>query len=184
MDYEEEYLETEEEFYPDELEEEEEVEEVEEEEVEEEELERELEKPEELADIEVKYEEEEEIEEAEQLIEEREREEEFENLQNFQMLSHDMDDTVSITICPPDDRRTSHRLSQSEMTAAIVYRSVQIEKNPKVFTDNIVGLTSPIEMAKQELRDRKCPLVLRRFISPTFCEDWNINEMIHPMSNA
>lgn len=177
MEYEEDYNEPEEIYeYEDEIEEE-----LEEEEEPEEEIEIE-EKPEEIIlDIIDKEEKEEEV---EQLIEEKDKDIEFENLQNFQVLSPDMDTTLTIMICPPDDRRTSHRLAQAEMTAAVVYRSAQIEKNPKVFTDNIVGLTNPIDMAKQELKDRKCPLTLRRFITPTFCEDWNINEMIHPMSNA
>lgn len=178
MDYEEDYVEPEELYeYEDDIEEE--LEEEEEEEAEE--VEAEEKSEEEAIEIEDK---EEEIEEVEKTTEEKEQDAEFENLQNFQVISPDMDSTVTITICLPDERRTSHRLAQAEMTAAIVYRASQIEKNPKVFTDNVVGLTNPIEMARQEMKDRKCPLILRRFISPTFCEDWNINEMIHPMSNA
>lgn len=159
-------------------------EEIEEEEAAEEvEVEGEVEAEDVLLPAEIEDEKEEQNEILEIEIQKQDRSKEFSSLSNFQILSPDHNSTVSITICPPDERRTSHRLGQAEMTAALIYRATQIEKNPKVFTD-VTGLTDPIEMAKKEFRDRKCPLTLRRFISPTYCEEWNVNEMVHPMSNA
>jgi len=91
--------------------------------------------------------------------------------------------TQEIIIIKNEDRTTSHMLSKTEMTEAVSIRCAQIQKNPIVFVD-IEGMDDPIAMAKKEINERKCPLVLRRFIghynNSDYYEYWDINEMTRP----
>lgn len=97
-------------------------------------------------------------------------------------------DHRKVIIVEPNDRITSNVLQLMEASNIIAKRAAQIEQDARVFTD-VTGLHDPIEMAKKELKDRKCPLILRRRIcrKPTqdgnfdvICEDWNVREMTLP----
>lgn len=88
-----------------------------------------------------------------------------------------------IIVVKDENRVTSHMLSKTEITEAVSIRCAQIQKNPIVFVD-IEGISNPIIMAKKEINERKCPLILRRFIgrynSRDYYEYWDINEMSRP----
>lgn len=87
-----------------------------------------------------------------------------------------------IYIVPPNERITSEKMSEYEIAEIINYRAVIISKGGVVYTD-VQGFTDPIEMAKKEMIDRKCPLYLKRMIGhdehKIYCEKWSINEMIY-----
>lgn len=92
-----------------------------------------------------------------------------------------------IVIVHPDDRRTSDILSKFEMTEIISIRATQISQFNNAMVD-IAGLTSPIDIAKRELMNRMCPLMLRRMVGELknektgvlelYAEDWCPNDMI------
>ena len=106
-------------------------------------------------------------------------------ISEFDFIYSKSADTPSreIIVVKNEDRITSHMLSKTEITEAVSIRCAQIQKNPVVFVD-IDGITDPIVMAKKEINERKCPLVLRRFIgrykSNDYYEYWDINEMTRP----
>ncbi len=78
-----------------------------------------------------------------------------------------------------DERITSDVLSKYEIVELISIRATQISKGDKPFTD-VESLRDPIEMAKKELYDNKCPLLVKRGIGNNMFEYWNPNHMSKP----
>jgi DNA-directed RNA polymerase I, II, and III subunit RPABC2 len=79
----------------------------------------------------------------------------------------------------PADRVTSEVMSKFELCEVISIRARQLEICDKVFTD-IADLTNPLDIARKEIRDRKCPLDIIRMITETIAERWHVNEMAIP----
>lgn len=95
---------------------------------------------------------------------------------------HHTENNDLINIVPANERITSEKLSDYETAEIINYRALCISKGGKVFT-NVEGLDNPIEMAKKELIDRKCPLYIKRTIGcnnkgELFVEKWSPNECV------
>lgn len=89
-----------------------------------------------------------------------------------------------VVVVPEDERVTDCRLQRGEMALVVAVRASQIAKGSAVFTD-VGGLRDPVEMAKKELYDRQCPLVLRRAVGATpagepVVEDWCVRTMVLP----
>lgn len=90
-----------------------------------------------------------------------------------------------IKIVPDDKRLTLPYLNEFEMTNIVSCRAASIEEHNDCFVDTI-GLDDPISQAKRELMERKCPLLLRRYVGDKLVdnvivehyEDWDPNEMI------
>lgn len=40
------------------------------------------------------------------------------------------------------------------------------------------GETDPLEIAQKELRERKIPIIIRRFLPDGSFEDWSIDELV------
>jgi len=87
------------------------------------------------------------------------------------------DNIKRIKLVPYEKYKTSHQLTEYEMVEIVSLRASEIERGSPVFVD-ITGLTNPIDMAKKELYERKCPLILRRFVDTVNYEDWDINMML------
>jgi len=79
-------------------------------------------------------------------------------------------------VVPPHMRRTSHRLSMAERTNLIGTRATHISMGGPVFVD-INNLTSAIDIATKELKNRKFPFNLERQLNPHEIEYWDPNEM-------
>ncbi len=79
----------------------------------------------------------------------------------------------------PEDRVTSEVMTRFELCEIISIRAKQLEKGYKVFTD-IGDLTDPIDIARKEVLDKKCPLSIRRMITDKVGEKWQVNEMAIP----
>lgn len=86
---------------------------------------------------------------------------------------------LNIYVMPSNQRITSEKLSEYEIAEIINIRAVSISNGGVVFT-NVDGLSDPIEMAKKELIDRKCPLYIKRQVGMNstgiFIEKWSPNE--------
>ncbi len=92
-----------------------------------------------------------------------------------------------IIIINPTKRQTSDILSRYEMTEIISIRSTQIAQFNNPMVDS-TGLSNPVDIAKRELMNRMCPLMLRRMVGELknektgilelYAEDWCPNEMI------
>jgi hypothetical protein len=104
----------------------------------------------------------------------------------------DEPDCEIIIVVPRGKRRTSHMMSLSEYTEAISLRAEQISADGVSGTmlDSIPhGATTAREIAIAEIRARRCPLKIRRFVGSALCADgtiknyaeiWSPNEMTHP----
>lgn len=94
-----------------------------------------------------------------------------------------------IIVVAPENRRTSSMMNRFELTEAISIRTAQLAARPTAMTDTS-GLDNPCDMAKKEISDGKCPLILRRAIAHkedkatnrmiTIVEDWDVNKMSKP----
>lgn len=84
-----------------------------------------------------------------------------------------------IRITPRDRRITSEIMTLFEYCEVIGIRSLQIEKGSPIFTD-AGDLTSPSEIARKELFDRKCPLMITRSTGRFEAEEYSVNEMGFP----
>lgn len=93
-----------------------------------------------------------------------------------------------IIIIDPNRRRTSNVMTEYELTEAISIRSTQIEQRNIVLTD-VTGLDNAEDMAKKEINDGKCPLILRRKVGEIrkngklteYYEYWDVNTMSKPV---
>jgi DNA-directed RNA polymerase subunit K/omega len=83
------------------------------------------------------------------------------------------------TIVKDEQRITSDVLSKYELVELINIRATQISKGNRVFTD-ITGLRDPVSMAKKEIYDNQCPLLVKRHLGNNLYEIWNPNEMPKP----
>ncbi len=87
-------------------------------------------------------------------------------------------------IIPEEQRITSQILTLEEFTEAVGIRATQIERGAPVFTD-VTGYSDPIEMAKKEIFDGRCPLKLVREMkqleNSRWVEVWKINDMTIPI---
>lgn len=82
-------------------------------------------------------------------------------------------------IIADEDRVTSDVLSKYEIVELINIRATQISKGNRPFTD-VKGLRNPNDMAKKEIFDNQCPLLIKRHIGNNKYEIWNPNEMSKP----
>lgn len=76
----------------------------------------------------------------------------------------------------PEDRITSEVMTKFEYCEVVSIRSKQIENGGSAFT-SIGELTDPIEIAKKEIADKKCPLDVIRGITDKLFERWHVNEL-------
>lgn len=86
---------------------------------------------------------------------------------------------TEIVFLDPVNRVTSECMTRFEYTEIISQRAKQIENGGPCFTDTD-GISDPIEMAKKELCDKKCPLNIIRPITNFVAEKWSVNEMAIP----
>jgi DNA-directed RNA polymerase I, II, and III subunit RPABC2 len=83
----------------------------------------------------------------------------------------------------PENRITSEVMTKFEYCQVIGIRAKQLEDYDNPFTD-VGDISDPIEMAKKEIMDKKCPLSIIRVRTTngttTIAEKWQVNEMAIP----
>ena len=79
----------------------------------------------------------------------------------------------------PKDRITSEVMTRFELCEVISIRAKQLETGRKIFTE-VGNITDPIEIAKKEILDKKCPLSIVRMLTDKVAEKWHVNEMAIP----
>lgn len=86
-----------------------------------------------------------------------------------------------VKIVPHDQHITSNMLSVYEMTKAVGIRAQQIQRTGITFVTKPVS-DDPIMMARQEMNERKCPLLIMRNIDAEgeYVEIKRVNEMERP----
>lgn len=100
------------------------------------------------------------------------------------MLDHDEPDRISILQGPgqgqavqPSKRITTPYLTKYERARVLGTRALQIAMCAPVMVE-LEGLTDPLKIAMKELKARKIPMIIRRFLPDGSFEDWSIDELI------
>ena len=75
------------------------------------------------------------------------------------------------------ERVTTRYLTKYERARVLGTRALQISMNAPVMVD-LDGETDPLRIAEKELRERKIPIIVRRYLPDGSHEDWGIDELI------
>jgi DNA-directed RNA polymerase I, II, and III subunit RPABC2 len=86
-------------------------------------------------------------------------------------------DMVVSTGTAPSERITTRYLTKYERARVLGTRALQISMNAPVMVD-LDGETDPLRIAEKELRERKIPIIVRRYLPDGSHEDWSIDELI------
>jgi len=68
-------------------------------------------------------------------------------------------------------------LTKYERARVLGTRALQISMNAPVLVD-LDGETDPLKIAEKELRERKIPIIIRRYMPDGSHEDWAVDELI------
>ena len=75
------------------------------------------------------------------------------------------------------ERITTRYLTKYERARVLGTRALQISMNAPVMVD-LEGETDPLKIAMKELREKKIPIIIRRYLPDGSYEDWAIDELI------
>ncbi|KAF1991906.1 RNA polymerase Rpb6 [Aulographum hederae CBS 113979] len=78
---------------------------------------------------------------------------------------------------PNEKRVTTPYMTKYERARVLGTRALQISMNAPVLVD-IEGETDPLQIAIKELREKKIPLIIRRYLPDGFYEDWSCEELL------
>ncbi|MCJ1272432.1 DNA-directed RNA polymerases I II and III subunit RPABC2 [Puttea exsequens] len=78
---------------------------------------------------------------------------------------------------PGDKRSTTPYMTKYERARVLGTRALQISMNAPVLVD-LEGETDPLQIAIKELREKKVPLVVRRYLPDGWYEDWTCEELL------
>ncbi|MCJ1286655.1 DNA-directed RNA polymerases I II and III subunit RPABC2 [Xylographa opegraphella] len=76
-----------------------------------------------------------------------------------------------------DKRSTTPYMTKYERARVLGTRALQISMNAPVLVD-LEGETDPLQIAIKELREKKIPLVVRRYLPDGWYEDWTCEELL------
>lgn len=99
---------------------------------------------------------------------------------------YDVKDTIDIIkekiskLIPRNERKTSHIMTIYEKTRLLGIRTQQIDMGCEPLIDTSKGFTESLQIAEQELKEKKMPLIIRRFLPNGDYEDWEVDEMVIP----
>ncbi|EER96335.1 hypothetical protein BDA96_02G135600 [Sorghum bicolor] len=74
-------------------------------------------------------------------------------------------------------RKTTKYMTKYERARILGTRALQISMNAPVMVE-LEGETDPLEIAMKELRARKIPFTIRRYLPDGSYEDWSVDELI------
>ena len=74
-------------------------------------------------------------------------------------------------------RITTRYLTKYEKARVLGTRALQLSMNAPPMVD-VEGETDPLEIAYKELREKKIPFIIRRYLPDTSFEDWKLEELI------
>ena len=73
--------------------------------------------------------------------------------------------------------KTTRYLTKYERARILGTRALQISMNAPIMVD-LEGETDPLRIAQKELRARKIPIIIRRYLPDGSYEDWSIEDLI------
>lgn len=74
-------------------------------------------------------------------------------------------------------RMTTRYLTKYERARVLGTRALQLSVNAPPMVE-LEGETDPLQIATKELRERRIPLIIRRFLPDGSFEDWSLDELI------
>jgi DNA-directed RNA polymerase I, II, and III subunit RPABC2 len=75
-------------------------------------------------------------------------------------------------------RVSSAYLTKYEKSRILGTRALQISRNAPVLVELEPHETDPLEIAKKELREKRIPFLIRRYLPDGSHEDWPIDDLI------
>ncbi|MCJ1353481.1 MAG: DNA-directed RNA polymerases I II and III subunit RPABC2 [Icmadophila ericetorum] len=78
---------------------------------------------------------------------------------------------------PDDKRATTPYMTKYEKARVLGTRALQISMNAPVLVD-LEGETDPLQIAIKELKEKKIPLIVRRYLPDGWYEDWTCEELL------
>ncbi|XP_014242529.1 DNA-directed RNA polymerases I, II, and III subunit RPABC2 isoform X2 [Cimex lectularius] len=75
------------------------------------------------------------------------------------------------------NRITTKYMTKYERARVLGTRALQIAMCAPIMVE-LGGDTDPLEIAKKELKQRKIPIIIRRYLPDDSYEDWGVNELI------
>jgi len=81
------------------------------------------------------------------------------------------------TAVPSSERNTTPYLTKYERARVLGTRALQISLGAPILVD-IGGEIDPLEIAMKELKQRKIPIIIRRYLPDKSYEDWSIDELV------
>jgi DNA-directed RNA polymerases I, II, and III subunit RPABC2 len=67
-------------------------------------------------------------------------------------------------------------MTKYERARILGTRALQIAMGAPVMVE-LEGETDPLEIARKELKDRKIPIIIRRYLPDGSFEDWGVDEL-------
>nr|CAB3265019.1 DNA-directed RNA polymerases I, II, and III subunit RPABC2-like [Phallusia mammillata] len=86
-------------------------------------------------------------------------------------------DASEIGAIAPSKRITTPYLTKYERARVLGTRALQISMNAPVMVE-LEGETDPLQIAMKELKAKKIPIIIRRYMPDGSYEDWSIDELI------
>lgn len=75
------------------------------------------------------------------------------------------------------ERITKPVMNKYEKAKILGTRASQISRNAPVFVEIGEGMIDPLEIAEKELKDKKIPFIIRRFLPDGKFEDFRVDEL-------
>ncbi|KAI9322470.1 RNA polymerase, subunit omega/K/RPB6 [Dichotomocladium elegans] len=75
------------------------------------------------------------------------------------------------------EKTTTPYMTKYERARVLGTRALQISLNAPVMVE-LDGESDPLVIAMKELKEKKIPLIVRRFLPDGTYEDWHVNELI------
>ncbi|RKO89560.1 RNA polymerase, subunit omega/K/RPB6 [Blyttiomyces helicus] len=80
---------------------------------------------------------------------------------------------------PKEARMTTPYMTKYEKARILGTRALQISMSAPVMVE-LNGESDPLQIAMKELREKKIPLMVRRYMPDGSWEDWSVQELIPP----
>ncbi|CAD6195268.1 unnamed protein product [Caenorhabditis auriculariae] len=77
---------------------------------------------------------------------------------------------------PAQDRVTTTFMTKYERARVLGTRALQIAMGAPVMVE-LEGETDPLEIARKELKHRRIPIIIRRYLPDGSFEDWSIDQL-------
>jgi DNA-directed RNA polymerase I, II, and III subunit RPABC2 len=94
--------------------------------------------------------------------------------ERFELVQHGDEGGLSVL---PEKRITTPFMTKYERARVLGTRALQISMCAPIMVE-LEGETDPLQIAMKELKNKKIPMIIRRYLPDNSYEDWAIDELI------